>query len=89
MVEDFPCGKVVIDVGRRYITVYRCDGNGFVEDEERFKLPWLIDRKDAADMANAVFDVVYAWALQGAARKGQTQRRGGPRHDHAQLRRHR
>jgi hypothetical protein len=62
MVEDFPCGKVVIDVGRRYITVYRCDGNGFVEDEERFKLPWLIDRKDAADMANAVFDVVYAWA---------------------------
>ena len=62
MVEDSPCGKVVIDVGRRYITVYRCDGNGYVEDEERFKFPWLIDRKDAADMSHAVFHVIYSWS---------------------------
>jgi hypothetical protein len=64
MVEDFPVGKVVIDVGRRYITVYRCDGNGFVEDEERFRLPWLIDRKDGVDLAHALFNVAYAWADQ-------------------------
>ena len=62
MVEDFPVGKVLIDVGRRYITVYRCDGNGYVQDEERFKLPWMIDRKDAVDLANAVFNTAYAWS---------------------------
>jgi hypothetical protein len=62
MVGDFPVGKVLIDVGRRYITVYRCDGNGFVQDEERFKLPWMIDRKDAVDLANTVFDLAYAWS---------------------------
>jgi len=62
MVEDFPVGKVLIDVGRRYITVYRCDGNGYVQDEERFKLPWMIDRRDAVDHVHAVFNVAYAWA---------------------------
>ena len=62
MVEDFPVGKVLIDVGRRYITVYRCDGNGYVQDEERFKLPWMIDRKDAVDLTFAAFNAAYAWA---------------------------
>jgi hypothetical protein len=62
MVEDFPVGKVLIDVGRRYITVYRCDGNGYVQDEERFKLHWMIDRKDAVELTYAVFNVAYAWA---------------------------
>jgi hypothetical protein len=62
MVEDFPCGKVLIDVGRRYITVYRCDGNGFVQDEERFKLPWMINRLDAVDLTHAAFNLAYSWA---------------------------
>jgi len=62
MVADFPCGKIVIDVGRRYITVYRCDGNGFVEDEERFKLPWMIDRRDAVDLSHTAFNLAYSWA---------------------------
>jgi hypothetical protein len=62
MVEDFPCGKVLIDIGRRYITVYRCDGNGFVEDEERFKLPWMSDRRDAVDLSHTAFNLAYSWA---------------------------
>jgi len=62
MVEDQPVGRLVVDVGRRYITVYRCDGSGFVQDEERFKLPWLWDRRDAVELANSVFNVAYSWA---------------------------
>jgi len=62
MVEDFPVGKVLIDVGRRYITVYRCDANGYVQDEERFKLPWMLDRKDAVDLVYSVFNTAYSWA---------------------------
>lgn len=62
MVDDVPCGKVHIDIGRRYITVYRCDGQGYVIDEERFKLPWMIDRRDAIDHVQAAFNIAYHWA---------------------------
>jgi len=62
MVDDLPVGKVLIDVGRRYITVYRCDGNGYVQDEERFKLPWMIDRRDGVDLTHTAFNLAYSWA---------------------------
>jgi hypothetical protein len=75
MVEDFPCGKVHIDIGRRYITVYRCDPNGYVLDEERFALPWMIDRKDAVDHVQHVFNMAYHWA--DAMAYPQSARGGG------------
>jgi hypothetical protein len=62
MVEDAPYGKVLIDIGRRHIAVYRCDGNGYVLDQEMFSLPWMIDRRDAEDCVRHVFNIAYHWA---------------------------
>lgn len=54
-------GKVVIDIGRQYVCVYLCDGQGRILDQESFKYPVLIERQDAVDEAKGAFDTVYDW----------------------------
>lgn len=58
---DHTEGKVVIDIGRQYVCVYLCDGQGRILDQESFKYPVRIDKKDAVAEAKNAFDTVYDW----------------------------
>jgi len=51
--------RLVIDFGKKYVTIYQCDGEGVVRDEERFKLPAPVLRREAVSFAHDVFNVIY------------------------------
>ena len=58
MVSD-TAARLVIDFGKKYIAIYQCDGEGVVHDEERFKLPSPVLRREAVSFARDVFNVIY------------------------------
>jgi hypothetical protein len=52
-------GKVVVDITRSYIVLYRCDGDGTVVDEDRFRVNWRLDRREALGETNDIHGVVF------------------------------
>lgn len=54
-------GKIVIDVSRKYVSIFRCDGEGKVLDDDHFAFPFRLDRKDAIEEANDLYAVVFDW----------------------------
>jgi hypothetical protein len=53
--------RIVIEYGQIYVYVYMTDGNGKVLDEEVFKQPWRLERKDALEEAKDTYDTVFDW----------------------------
>jgi len=54
-------GRVVIDVSRKYVSVYRCDGTGKVTDEDHFAFAFRLDRQDALAEVSDLYAFIYDW----------------------------
>jgi len=52
-------GRLVIDVSRKYVSIFRCDGAGKVLDEDHFAHPVRIDRQDAVSEVTDLYAIVY------------------------------
>jgi len=59
-VSDAALARIVIDFGRRYVTIYRCDGTGVVREEEQFKLPRVFAKGEAIAFSEDAFNLLYA-----------------------------
>lgn len=53
--------RIVIEYGQLYAYIYLTDGNGKLLDEEVFKQPFRLDRKDAFEEAKDAYDAAYDW----------------------------
>lgn len=53
--------RIVVEYGQLYVYLYITDGGGKLLDEEVFKQPFRLDRKDAFDEAKDTYDNVYDW----------------------------
>lgn len=56
---DYVERRIVVEYGRQYAYVYITDGNGKLIDEESFKQPFLLDRKEVNEEAKAFYDFAY------------------------------
>jgi len=54
-------GKVVIDVSRKYVSIFRCDGTGAVLDSDHFSYPFRLERKDAVANTVDIYAILYDW----------------------------
>jgi hypothetical protein len=54
-------GKIVIDVSRKYVSIFRCDGEGKVVDEDHFAYPFRLDRQDAIGEVADLYAFIYDW----------------------------
>ncbi len=66
-------GKVVIDVSRKYVSIFRCDGNGAILDSDHFAFPYRLERKHAISQSVDVYSVLYDWLnkeLNGDSARG-------------------
>ena len=54
-------GKIVIDVSRKYVSIFRCDGEGKVVDEDHFAHMFRLDRQDAVSEVLDLYSFVYDW----------------------------
>ena len=61
MVSNPVEGRVVIDVSRKYVSVYRCDGAGKVTDEDQFAFAFRLDRQDALAEVSDLYAFIYDW----------------------------
>jgi len=53
--------RIVVEYGQMYVYLYITDGNGKLLDEEVFKQPWRLDRKDAFEEAKDTYDNTFDW----------------------------
>jgi hypothetical protein len=51
--------RIVIEYGQLYAYIYLTDGSGKLLDEEVFKQPFRLDRKDAFEEAKDAYDAAY------------------------------
>lgn len=58
---DYVERRIVVEYGRQYAYVYITDGNGKLIDEESFKQPFLMDRKEVHEEAKDAYDAIYDW----------------------------
>lgn len=66
-------GKIVIDVSRKYVSIFRCDGTGAVLDSDHFAYPYRLDRKDSISQSVDVYAILYDWLnrqLNGDSARG-------------------
>lgn len=54
-------GKVVIDVSRKCVSIFRCDGTGAILDSDHFAFPHRLDRTDALGEVVDIYAVLYDW----------------------------
>ena len=58
---DYVERRIVVEYGLRYVYAYVTDGNGKLIDEESFRQPILLERKECHDEAKETYDRVYDW----------------------------
>ncbi len=51
--------KVIIEVSRKYVSLFRCDGTGAILDYDHFAFPFRLDRQDAVAEAVDIFARLY------------------------------
>jgi hypothetical protein len=54
-------GKVIIEVTRKYVSIFRCDGAGAVHDSDHFAFPYRLDRGDAVSQSVDIYSIIYDW----------------------------
>lgn len=57
--------KVVIEVSRKYVSVFRCDGSGAVLDYDHFSFQGRLDRGEAVSQAVDCYSILYDWLNRG------------------------
>ena len=53
--------RVVVEYGHVYAYCYIADANGKILDDEAFKQPFKLDRKDVNEEARSCYDELYQW----------------------------
>ena len=53
--------RIVVEYGQVYAYCYITDGNGRLLEEDVFKQPFRLDRKEVNDEAKDAYDQVYDW----------------------------
>jgi hypothetical protein len=53
--------RIVAEYGRLYVYLYVTDGNGKVLEDDRFKQPFRLDKRDTVEEAKEFFDRAYDW----------------------------
>ena len=53
--------RIVIEYGQMYVYLYMTDGTGRLIDEEVFKQPLKLERKDAYEEAKDTYDNTFDW----------------------------
>jgi hypothetical protein len=61
--EDTVERRIVVEFGRRYTYVYWATTTGKIVDEESFRQPYTLDKREAIEEAKDVFDLVYQHLL--------------------------
>ena len=51
--------KVIIEISRKYVSLFRCDGTGAIVDYDHFAFPVRLDRQDAVSEAADIFARLY------------------------------
>ena len=69
--------RIVVEYGRVYAYCYITDGNGRLLDEEVFKQPFRLDRKEVFDEAKDTYDQVYDWLNDSINVQGPPLQEGG------------
>ena len=59
--EDHVHRRIVVEYGALYAYAYMTDGNGKVLEEEQFKQPFRLDKRDIADEAEDCYRSVWDW----------------------------
>lgn len=59
--KDTIVRRVVVEYGHWYVYLYITDGNGRVLDEDTFKQPFRLERKDISDEATDCYQNTYQW----------------------------
>ena len=68
--------RIVVEYGQIYAYCYLTDGNGRLLDEEVFKQPFRLDRKEVFDEAKDAYDQVYDWLNETINVQGPLQEGG-------------
>ena len=70
--------KIVIEVSRKYASIFRCDANGAVLDFDHFAFDFRLDKQDAVAEVVDLYSMLYDWlndTINGypdeAAREGE------------------
>ena len=53
--------RIVVEYGQVYAYCYMTDGNGRLLEEDVFRQPFRLDRKEVNDEAKDAYDQVYDW----------------------------
>lgn len=53
--------RIVIEYGQQYAYIYMTDGSGKLLDEEVFKQPFRLERREAFEEAKDCYDASYDW----------------------------
>jgi hypothetical protein len=58
---DYVERRIVVEFGLQYVYLYMTDGAGKLLDEESFKQPYRLDRKECHEEAGDAHAVLYDW----------------------------
>lgn len=53
--------RIVVEYGALYAYVYMTDANGKILDEDRFKQPFRLDKRDIADESEDCYRSIWDW----------------------------
>lgn len=53
--------RIVVEYGHWYAYVYMTDASGKVLEDESFKQPFRLDRKDVGDESKDCYDSIWDW----------------------------
>ena len=56
---DYVERRIVVEFGLQYVYVYITAGSGKLLDEESFKQPYRLERKESHEEAKEVYDLLY------------------------------
>lgn len=59
--RDYVHRRIVVEYGCLYAYVYITDGNGKLLEEESFKQPFRMERKDVAEEASDCYAQLWDW----------------------------
>jgi hypothetical protein len=68
--------RIVVEYGQIYAYCYITDGNGRLLDEEVFKQPFRLDRKEVFEEAKDSYDQIYDWLNETINVQGPLQEDG-------------
>lgn len=62
MSDEQVVGKIVVNITRRYFTIYRCDGEGKIEEWDRFTYPARLKPAEIRSETRDLWGVCYDYA---------------------------